>query len=177
MKSKKLQFKRGENKCMAKEKRMVVYRNWDEVNMALKEIGDIDRKVMAIESDMNIKINEIKATADKDASSLVERKKTLEVNIEDYTKSCVEEFKDSKSKEFLYGTVGFRKVTSIITRNIKAIIEALKQNKMNDCIVITEKLNKDELEKYDDASLKKVGAKRKVDDNFFYKLDIERIDE
>lgn len=161
---------------MPKEKTMLVFRNWDEVNQALREVGEIDRKVMTIETNMNQKIDEIKADAERDAALLIERKKRLETNIQEFTESCVSEFKDSKSKEFLYGTVGFRKTASIITRNIKAIIEALKQNRMNDCIIVTEKLNKEELEKYDDAAIEKVGAKRKVEDKFFYRLNTERID-
>jgi len=153
-----------------------VYRNWDEVNQALKEVGDIDRNVVHIEADMNKKINEIKADAERDASSLLERKKVLETNIQQFTESCSDEFSSSKSKKFMYGTVGFRKTSSIITRNVKAILEALKQNRMTDCILVTEKLNKEELEKYDDKALGKIGAKRKVEDKFFYEISEERVD-
>lgn len=161
---------------MAKDKGLLVFRNWDEVNQALKEIGEIDRKILTIEGDMNRRIDEVKAEAEKDAASLLDRKKRIETNVQEFTESYADEFKTSKSRKFLYGTVGFRKSTSIITRNIKAIIEALKQNRMTDCIIVTEKLNKEELEKYDDAALEKIGAKRKSEDRFFYELNVERVD-
>lgn len=162
---------------MAKKKGLLVFRNWDEINQALKELGDIDRDVTRIEADMNRKINDIKADAERDAAALLERRKRLETNVQEYTESYSDEFKVSKSKKFMYGSVGFRKATSITTRNIKAIIEALKQNKMLDCITVSEKINKEELEKYDDVSLGKIGAKRKVEDKFFYELSEERIEE
>lgn len=162
---------------MAKQKGLLVFRNWDEVNQALKEVADIDRKVTRIEADMNNKINDIKADAERAATSLLERKKILETNIKEYTESYADEFKVTKSKKFMYGTVGFRKTSKITMKNIKAIIEALKQNKMLDCITVTEKINKEELEKYDDASLEKIGVKRNVKDRFFYELSEERIED
>ncbi len=161
---------------MAKPKGLLVFRNWDEVNQALKEVGDIDRTVTRIEADMNRRINDIKAEAERDAADLLSRRKILETNIQEFTESYSDEFKVTKSKKFMYGSVGFRKVNSIAIRNIKAVIEALKQNKMTDCISISEKINKEELEKYDDVSLSKIGAKRKVEDKFFYELAEERID-
>lgn len=161
---------------MAKEKGLLVFRNWDEVNQAIKEIGDIDRKVSTIENDMNERINTIKADSERDSASLLERKTKLETNIQEFTESYANEFITAKSKKMLYGTVGFRKAATITIRNIKAIIEACKQNRMTDCIITTEKLNKEELEKYDDASLLKIGAKRKVGDKFYYEVNTERID-
>lgn len=161
---------------MAKAKGLLVFRSWDEVNQALKELGDIDRNVTRIEADMNRKINEIKADAERDAATHLDRKAKLEKNIQEFTESYSEEFKTSKSKKFLYGTVGFRKSSKITLKNVKAIIEALKQNRMSDCIITTEKINKDELAKYEDAALEKVGAKRKAKDDFFYEISNERVD-
>ncbi|MDP4092576.1 MAG: host-nuclease inhibitor Gam family protein [Bacillota bacterium] len=161
---------------MLKSKELLVFRNWDEVNQALKELGDIDRRVTRLEADMNSKINDIKADFERDATPLINRKEQLEKNVQAFTECYQEEFVASKSKKFLYGTVGFRKTSNIVVRNVKAIIEAIKQNKMDDCLIITEKINKEELEKYDDKSLEKIGAKRNIKDKFFYELSIERVD-
>jgi phage host-nuclease inhibitor protein Gam len=161
---------------MAKEKGLLVFRNWDEVNQALKELGEIDRSVTRIEADMNRKINEIKADAERDAASHIDRREKLEKNIQEFTEAFSDEFKTSKSKKFLYGTVGFRKSSKITLKNVKAIIEALKQNRMTDCLITTEKINKDELAKYDDAAIEKIGAKRKAKDEFFFEISVERVD-
>ena len=63
-----------------KKSKVIVYHNWDEVNQALRELGEIDRSVTRIEADMNRKINEIKADAERDAASHLDRKAKLEKN-------------------------------------------------------------------------------------------------
>ncbi len=161
---------------MAKAKKITSsFENWDQVDQALKEIGEIDRKVTAIEADMNETINLVKTTAEDKTKGLLQRKESLEKDVQAFTEGSIDEFKTSKTRKLLFGEVGFRKKTGIITRNVKAIIEALKQNKMTDCIDVTEKLNKEKLAEYDDESLLKVGAKRPTGDTFFYKVSEERI--
>ena len=161
---------------MARKKQKPILENWDQVNESLKEIGEINRKVQAIEADMNETINMVKANAEDKSKSLLFRRKELESNVQKFTEYHTDQFKDAKTKSFNYGEVGFRKATSIITRNVKAIIEALKQNKMDDCIKRTESIDKEELAKYDDKSIEKVGARRKVEEKFFYKIDEERVE-
>lgn len=161
---------------MAKKKTEPIFQTWEQVDDALKGISKIDQAVKIHEAKMNDDINMIKTKVQSITTPLLEEKALLENNIKEFTKANAAEFKDKKTKDFTFGQVGFRKSTSIVTRNVKAIIEALKNNKMLDCIITKESINKDELTKYDDTSLEKVGAKRKVDDVFFYKVDEERID-
>lgn len=161
---------------MAKKKTEPVFKSWEQVNEALKGISKIEQTLKVHEAKLNEDINAIKNKAESNTVMLLEEKKRLEKNVQEFTKANIAEFKDNKTKDFTFGQVGFRKSTSIVTRNVKAIIEALKNNKMLECITIKESINKDELAKYDDESLNKVGAKRKVQDKFFYKVDEERID-
>lgn len=161
---------------MAKKKAEPIFQTWEQIDDALKGIAKIDQTIKIHEAKMNDDINLIKTKVQNITTPLLEEKALLEKNIKEFTEANTAEFTDKKTKDFTFGQVGFRKSTSIITRNVKAIIEALKNNKMLDCIITKESINKDELTKYDDASLEKVGAKRKVDDVFFYKVDEERID-
>lgn len=160
---------------MKKKKPETTLKGWEEVDQALKEIGEIDRKVKTAEIEMNETISMIKASAEDKTRFLLKRKEELEEQIALFTEGRRDEFKEAKTKSFVYGEVGFRKTTSIITRNLKAIIEALKQNRMDDCIDVTEKLNKEKLAEYDDEALNKVGAKRKTEDRFFLKIAEERL--
>lgn len=161
---------------MAKKKTEPVFKTWEQIDDALKSISKIDQTIKIHEAKLNDDINMIKTKVQNITTPLLEEKALLEKNIKEFTEANVTEFKDKKTKDFTFGQIGFRKSTSIITRNVKAIIEALKNNKMVDCIITKESINKDELTKYDDVSLEKVGAKRKVEDVFFYKVDEERID-
>jgi phage host-nuclease inhibitor protein Gam len=142
---------------MGKSKVVPVYQNWEQVDEAMKAIARIDNQLKIQEVKMNEDINVIKTRAQLITTPLLDEKSLLEKNIKEFTEANVSEFKDKKTKEFTFGQVGFRKSTSIITRNVKAIIEAIKGNKMDDCLIVKEAINKEELAKYDDASLEKIG--------------------
>ena len=161
---------------MAKKKAEPVFKEWNQVDEALKQISRIEQTLKINEVKLNQDIDSIKTKVQADAKPLIEEKERLEKNIKDFTEANIEEFKDKKSKDFSFGQVGFRKTTTIIIRNVNAILEALKNNKMNGCITVKESINKEELDKYDDAALTKIGAKRKSEDKFFYKIDEERIE-
>lgn len=161
---------------MAKKKARPVFQSWEEVNQAMGDLIEIDQHVFQIEATMNNHINVLKKEAELKANPLLARKAELEANIQAFTEHHIDEFKDSKTKSLTFGEVGFRRTTSIVTRNVKAIIEALKQNRMLDCIKTAESIDKDKLGQYDDEALLKVGAKRKAEDRFFCKPNIERIE-
>lgn len=163
---------------MAKKKKNKepVYRSWEDVDNALKLIADLDHRVREAENIMNQRIDRIKEETLRDMAPLINQRKELENAIEEFTEYSKYDFKESKTKKFTFGEVGFRKTTSIVTRNVKAIIEALKQHKMNDCIDVKESINKQKLDDYDDKALEVIGAKRKSEDNFFYNIYTERIE-
>jgi len=161
---------------MAKKAKVLAFNTWEQVDGALKELATLGTMIAEGEALMNKEIDRIKSIYDEKCKSLLGHQKVLEANIKEFTKSRISEFTDSKSRKFMFGEVGFRKTTKITAKNVKAILEALKQNKMHDCIDVTESLNKDKLSEYDDASIEKIGAKRKVEDKFYYKIDTERIE-
>ena len=161
---------------MAKKKVEPIYQNWNQVDEALKAIAKIDNTLKIHESRLNDDINSIKNKTIGFTTPLLQEKGLLEENIKIYTEAHIDEFTEKKTKDFVFGQIGFRKSTEIVTRNIQAIIEALKNNRMLNCIITNEKINKEELEKYDDAALKKVGATRKSGDKYFYKINEERIE-
>lgn len=161
---------------MARKKVEPLFKEWNQVDEALKQIAKIEQTLKINEAKLNQDINSIKTRVQAEAKPLLEEKQRLEKNIREFTEANVNEFTDKKSKDFTYGQVGFRKTSTLVTRNVKAILEALKNNKMFNCITVKESINKDELDKYDDESLAKIGAKRKIEDKFFYKIDEERIE-
>lgn len=163
---------------MSRKKQEPQFKTWEEVNQSLKRIGEIDRMVTEQEAEMNNTINMIKQSHTDKVTPLLEEKKILEKNVQAYTEYNSNQFEASKTKNLNFGDVGFKKTTSIVTRNVKAIIGALKQYKMLDCIdtKTTESINKEELKKYSDEAIEKVGAKRQVKDKYFYKISEERIE-
>ena len=151
------------------------YRTWDDVNAALREVGEIDLQIEALEADCNRKIADAKAELEVQAQALLERKDTIGRLMKEFAEARRADFSGKKSLPLTFGQVGFRQSTKIILRNVKAIIEALKRKKMLDCVIIEEKVSKDALGGYDDATLSSVGAKRQTEDVFWYEVDRERV--
>lgn len=159
---------------MAKKK-VSRFESWDEVGVAIGNIGQCRMRIKKAENALNASIAELKASYEEQIKEDLETAEDLEEQVKLFTNAHKADFADRKTKEFVYGEVGFRKSTEIITRNVKAIIEALKQHKMDDCIKVSEKLDKDVMATYDDKALTAVGAKRSEKDNYFMKIYEERL--
>lgn len=154
------------------------FTSWEQVDSALCEITKINNRVKAAEVQMEQDKLFITKSYEQKVRDDLERKVQLEKDMKLFTEEHIDEFTELKTKKFTYGSVGFRKSTEVVTRNVKAIIGALKQNKMLDCITtkVTESINKSKLAEYDDNTLLMVGAKRKVSDTYFYELPTESLE-
>jgi phage host-nuclease inhibitor protein Gam len=149
-------------------------KNWDDVNLNMKEIGECQMEIDKIEAEMNAKISDIKLEAEMEAKHYKESIKKLELQIKDFVEMSKAEL-DGKSKVLNFGKTGFRKSTKIVTRGVNKIIKNLKAFNMKDCIKIKESINKDVLKKYSDEDIAKVGAMKKVEDVFWYEVDREKL--
>lgn len=157
-------------------KKEPTFKSWDDVDNALKLISDIDKRLVEAQVVMNERIDKIKAESINNVRSIIYQKKQLEAAVEEFTKANITEFKEAKTRKFAFGEVGFRKTTSIVIRNVKAVLGSLKQHRMFDCIDTKESINKEKLADYSDEALEKIGAKRKAEDTYFYNIYTERID-
>ena len=164
---------------MAKKKEKSNFTSWEQVGNALCEITKINNRVKAAEVQMERDKLVIMNAYEQKVRDDLAHKEQLEKDMKLYTEEHIDEFKDVKTKKFTYGSVGFRKSTKVVIRNVKAILGALKQNKMLDCITtnITESINKTKLGEYDDAALLKVGAKRKESEKYFYEVPEESLED
>ncbi len=156
--------------------RVSKFGSWKEVDDALGRIRENTITIRRAESAMNNQITMVKDAFSEKVEPLRTEIAELEQEIELFTKAHIGEFTDRKTKEMTYGKVGFRKVSEIVTRNVKAIIEACKQHGMTDCIKVSEKLDKEALEKYTDSAIETVGAHRKEAEKYFYDIDMEELE-
>lgn len=145
-------------------------RTWEDVDNTLREIGLIDIDIEAMEAEFNRKVTDLKEQLARKAKPLQDRKELLSLRIKEFVEARRPELEPKKSRELNFGQVGFRQSTSIVLRNVKAIIAALKAKGMTDCIVVKEEVSKEALKKYDDQVLESVGAKRKVEDVFWFEV-------
>lgn len=155
-------------------------KNWEEVDLNLKEIGELQRNIEQFEADMNARIADIKLAAELEAKPHQERIKVLEAEIKDYTDQNRDDLGSKKTKEMGFGKLGFRKSTKVSLPSAKGkleeIIRKLKNYGMKDCVIQPpEKIDKEALKKYPANDLVKVGASLKVDDVFWYEVDREKL--
>ena len=80
------------------------------------------------------------------------------------------DFADKRSKDFVFGTIGYRLSKSVSLPRVKAKVEsllkAIKSFGFADCITYVEKPNGEALAELADGDLVKLGLKRVVKDNF-----------
>ena len=145
--------------------------SWEDVNKALKLKGECELTLDTLEAEMNMKINDVKLETEKLSKPLKEKVKELEEQIKDFTEENKAEI-EGRTK-----ILGFRLSSnvSVPTKKLSKIIENLRKFGMENCIKVSESVNKDILGTYSDKDIAKVGATKKAEDKFWCEADKERI--
>ena len=146
----------------------------DDVNIALRDIGLAERELDAIDTAANKEIAQIKSKAAKDGESLRNRIAETSAKIQafaDYNRD--ELFRDRKSIDLSFGSIGYRKSTKISIK--KTTLELLKKLSLTKCVRIKEEPDKDAMAELDDETLLQVDAVRKISDDFFCQANTEEV--
>lgn len=146
--------------------------NLDDVNEALRSMGDYDRRIEAINADMQRRINEIKDECEAMARPLMEARAGLETQVGLYAKGRYGEFKSVRTKVLTFGEFGFRLSTSArcpsSPDSVAEVIAKLEARGMDDCIKVTPpSINKAVLRTYEEDAVKAVGCELVRKDVFF----------
>lgn len=147
--------------------------SWDDVNAALKEIAAAEIVIAQIEGDMNIKINSIKESADRECAPLRAQIADIGKQIKLFAELNRPNFGKAKTKALTFGQVGFRQSTSVVVKSALTakIIDNLRKLGMSDCIKQTETVNKEILKTYPAEQIIAAGASFKKSDTFWYETD------
>ncbi len=138
----------------------------EDANLALKEIGLIERELEAIDAEAHKEIAEIKADCAKQGQAMRKRIADLSALLGAFAEYNRDElFKDRKSQKLSFGEFGYRKSTSISTK--KTTLGLLKKLRLYQYIHTKETPNKEAMKEMDDEALGQVDAVRKVKDAFF----------
>lgn len=148
--------------------------SWQEVDEAVRSLGEIQREIMAAENACNEKIIAAKTKAAEKVEPLKEKAQRLELLIKDYAETHRDEIK-GKSRAMTFGTLGFRQSTSLIIKKAADAIEALKGLGLYGCIKIKETVDKERVKALPDETIIAIGAKKKTEDTFWYEPDFEKI--
>lgn len=155
-----------------------VLKSWEEVDNALREIGENQIALLEIEGEMNKQLNGIKQSAALEGKPHQDRIDKLSKDIEAFVNERRDEL-HGKTKALNFGSTGFRLSTKVVVPTAKEkvaeIIRNLRVHKMTDCIVSKESVDKETLKRYGEETVLKVGAKFKKDDVFWCDPDLEKL--
>lgn len=145
-----------------------------DVNLALRDIGLMEKELDAIDAKAAKDIAEIKTKAAKDGEELRKDIATTAAKIQAYAEyNKAELFKDKKSVDLSFGKIGFRQSTKISVK--KTTLELLKKLGFKSCVRIKEECDKDAMGNLSDEDLKSVDAARKVSNDFFCEANMEEV--
>ena len=146
----------------------------EDANLALKEIGLLERELESIDGEAHRQIAEIKAEAEKQGKPTRKRITDLAAVLGAYAEYNRDElFKDKKTVELSFGFFGYRKSTAISVK--KTTVELLKKLNMTQYVRVKEEADKEAMAALDDEALSQVDAVRKIKDDFFCEADKEEI--
>ena len=146
----------------------------EDVNLALRDIGLAEHELEAIDAQAHKKIAEIKTEAAKKGEELRKRIAETSSRIQAYAEYNRDElFRDRKTVDLSFGSIGYRKSTKISVK--KTTLELLRRMGLTNCIRVKEEPDKEALASLDDDALLQVDAVRKVTDDFFCQANTEEV--
>lgn len=155
-------------------------KSWEDVDAALREIAENQIALQDIESEMQRQIIGAKKVAEQDSKPHADRISKLERDIKEFVEDHRDELGKAKTRALNFGEVGYRLSTTIglpkAKEKLADIIRKLKARGMTDCIIVEEKISKDNLRKYGEDTVNAVGATYKQKDVFGYDVYIEKLE-
>lgn len=153
--------------------------DYESVDKALKRLCELEVKITHIEGEVTLACNKIKEEYKPQVESLNNEANFIRAEIESFCESHKADFADKRSKELVFGTIGYRLSKSVslprVKSKVESLIAAIKSFGLRDCLIYEEKPNKEALAELDEGSLVKLGLKRVVKDNFRIEPKIEAL--
>lgn len=137
---------------------------WDDIDLALRDLGFIQIEIEKQEARMTKKIDAIKEEykqllEDKHASA-----DAMVKQITAFAKKNREDFGGRQTRKLNFGEIKFRsgKDSLVFIREEEDIAEALLRMGKTECVKILKKVIKNALQEFSEAALKKLGIKKEA---------------
>jgi phage host-nuclease inhibitor protein Gam len=147
----------------------------DDANLALKEMGILERELEGIDAEAQKQCGAIKEKAAKEGEPIRDRILELSTALGAFTEYNKADIfpKDRKTIELTFGVIGFRQTTSIHVK--KSTLELLQKLNLQRFIRVKEEPDKEAMRELTDEALAQVDAVRKVKDDFFAEPNREEV--
>lgn len=159
---------------MAKKKDSI-YNSWEEIDKALRQLGELKIEKEKNEGELTLKINELKAFyADKN-NKVINDIKTIEKEITRYCDENKDSFINKRNKKLNFGVISYRLTEKVVCSCIPNIIKSLKTLNLDFCLRIKEEIDKDKIKELDANTLAKVGVKVLKEDKLTIEPNVVKI--
>ena len=144
-------------------------KNYDDVNLTLKRLAELSVALEKINGEETLECNRIKESRASEVERINNEKKYLEQCITNFCEDNKGDFAEKRSKDFTFGTIGYKLTKSVtlprVNEKVEKLLVALKSYGCTKCIKYEETIDKDEIVELDDSTLVKLGLKRTSKDN------------
>lgn len=148
--------------------------DWEQANAVLAELGELERQKTTEETRAAKLIDGINAELTERTRPLCDRRELLERRLEAFVTAHRPDLNGKKSRNLNHGTVGFRQSVKLDLEADEAdVIQAIVEGDIFDAeSVLRQKvsLDKVQLATYSDEDLASIGAVRRIEDRFYYKV-------
>lgn len=150
--------------------------SWRHADQLIHDIGDCEAEIRQAEDNARKKIESIKAELAVKTQPLQDMAARHTRNLEAFAITHKNDFEKQKSKKLNFGTLGWRKSTSIRVKKItlEKINLVFSKAFAASLIRVKESVDKDALAKLTDEELASVGARRDSKDVFFVEPDLTK---
>jgi len=155
--------------------------NWEGADLPLRRMGEITIALAEASGELTLKVNKLKEKAKHSVAGLESERKYLEEQIAHFCESQKAEFAKKRSRTLSFGLIGFRITTSVpIPRDkdkLSELINAIKHLRLESCLKVEEKIDREQVAALDDGTIAKLGLKKSVKDSFRIQPNLEKIQE
>ncbi len=145
----------------------------DEADECLSLIVQAATEIKRIEAERDEKIIKARNEVAEDLVDLRLEIEQHEIALQDFGDNNKELFKEPRSHDLTFGTIGFHKGTKLETLKKwtwkKVLVKLLKLKKRS-ALRFKPEVNKEKLKTWDDEQLKKIGVGKVEEDHFSYSL-------
>jgi phage host-nuclease inhibitor protein Gam len=143
--------------------------DWNQADQLVRELGEIQGNIEAIERTAGDAINGIKLALEDRVNEMQGRSHYIVKSLEEFALGRTKDFGEARSRKLDFGILGWRSSSAI--KIAETTLERIKQffttAKQKACIRIKESVDKEALAKLTDDELATIKARRKTTDAFF----------
>lgn len=152
-----------------------ILKTYGDADAVLRKIGEIDRDLTLAQAATDEAIDRVKESHKAYCEPLDAIKTSLERQLKEFAESKRADFAETRTRELTFGSIGFRRSSSVVMKKLGDTLQALKSLGLTHCIRSKEEPDKEAMRELSSETLANVGAALVTRDAFGYEIKRELI--